>query len=39
MPSLEAYGIYVAKTAENAGLRYCNGENTVTFFGMILFCE
>ncbi len=39
MPSLEAYGVYVAQTAMNAGLRYCNGANTVTFFGMILFSE
>lgn len=39
LPSLEAYGIFVSETAENAGLNYINGTNTVTYFGMILFGE
>ena len=37
MGSLEAYGIDVYRTAANAGLPYTNGENTITYFGLILF--
>lgn len=37
MASLEAYGMDVYKTATNAGLKYTNGQNTVTYFGMVLF--
>ena len=37
MPSLEGYGVDVYNTAAHAGLRYINGVNTVTYFGMILF--
>jgi len=36
-PSMEAYGIYVAPTAERCGMKYINGANTVTYFSMILF--
>lgn len=36
LPSLEAYGINVHHTAENAGLKYINGANTVTYFGLVL---
>jgi predicted metal-binding protein len=35
--SLEAYGMYVSKIAEQGGMKYINGQNTVTYFGMILF--
>ncbi len=37
LPSMEACGIFVSETAKNAGLKYINGENTVTYFGMLLF--
>ena len=37
IPSLESAGIFVAQTAQNAGMNYINGENTVTYFGMVLF--
>lgn len=39
LPSLEAYGIDVYHTALNASLRYINGTNTVTYFGMVLLKE
>ncbi len=35
--SLEACGIDVSQTAKLAGLRYINGENTVTYFGIVLY--
>ena len=37
--SLEAYGMDVYKTACSAGLKYVNGPNTITYFGMVLFAE
>ena len=37
--SLEGYGVNVHATAENVGLKYINGQNTVTYFGMILLKE
>lgn len=37
MPSLEAYGVNVSKLAESAGMKYINGQNTVTYFGAVLF--
>ena len=37
LPSLEGYGVDVYQTVRNTGLRYINGVNTVTYFGMILF--
>ena len=37
IPSLEAYGIAVSELAEKSGLKYINGENTVTYFGGVLF--
>lgn len=37
LPSLSAYGIDVCKTCEGTSLMYVNGENTITYFGMILF--
>ena len=37
MSSLEAYGINVSKLAKQCGMHYINGENTVTYFGAVLF--
>lgn len=37
LPSLEAYGIHVCALVEKCGLRYSNGEDTVTYFGAVLF--
>ena len=37
LSSLESYGIDVYNTARGTSLRYINGQNTVTFFGLILF--
>ena len=34
---IEACGINVMQTSVQAGFKYINGQNTVTFFGMILF--
>jgi len=36
-PSLEGFGILVSDLAKSAGIRYINGTNTVTYFGMICF--
>lgn len=35
--SIEGYGIIVSDLAKQAGLSYNNGENTVTYFGALLF--
>jgi predicted metal-binding protein len=37
LASLESYGVDVYHTSSRAGLKYTNGENTVTYFGMLLF--
>jgi predicted metal-binding protein len=37
--SIEAAGIDVTRLSRSAGLTYNNGENTVTYFSMILFNE
>ena len=37
MPSLEAYGINVSSLARAADMKYINGQNTVTYFGAVLF--
>ena len=39
MPSLETYGIDVSELAASSGMKYINGQNTVTYFGALLFCE
>lgn len=40
LASLESCGVDVYRTAKDTALRYINGENTVTYFGMVLFgCE
>lgn len=35
--SLEGYGFIVSELAKEAGIRYTNGTNTVTYFGALLF--
>ncbi|MEG0049216.1 MAG: DUF2284 domain-containing protein [Clostridia bacterium] len=37
LPSLESYGIDVYSTTSRTALQYINGQNTVTYFGMVLF--
>ena len=37
IPSLEAYGVNVSKLAPAAGMKYINGQNTVTYFGAVFF--
>lgn len=37
MSSLEAYGMSVSQLAEFCGMKYINGQDTVTYFGAILF--
>ena len=37
MPSLEAYGVNVSQLAKAADMNYINGQNTVTYFGAVLF--
>lgn len=37
MASLETYGIDVTQLAKAAGMKYINGQNTVTYFGAVLF--
>ena len=36
LSSLEAYGINVSVLAPQAGMKYINGVNTVTYFGAVL---
>jgi predicted metal-binding protein len=38
-PSIEAAGINVTELSRAGGIRYNNGENTVTYFSMILYNE
>ena len=35
--SIEGYGFQIYELAKAAGIKYNNGENTVTFFGGLLF--
>jgi predicted metal-binding protein len=35
--AIEGYGIFVSKLAQQAGINYINGQNTVTFFGALLY--
>lgn len=37
MSSMEAYGIDVYNTCKPTDLKYINGQNTVTYFGIVLF--
>ncbi len=39
LPSLEGYGIDVYHTCKDTPLNYINGQNTVTYFGMVLYRE
>jgi len=39
MPSLEAYGVNVYQTTKSTALKYINGQNTVTYFGVVLYCK
>ncbi|MGD9212604.1 MAG: DUF2284 domain-containing protein [Desulfobacteraceae bacterium] len=36
-PSVEACGINVVQLSQKVNMKYYNGKNTVTYFGMILF--
>ena len=37
LPPMEGYGIDVYQTTRPTELKYINGQNTVTFFGIVLF--
>lgn len=37
--SLEAHGVNVSELAKVSGMKYINGQNTVTYFGAMLFNE
>ena len=37
LSSLEAYGINVSATVKSTSMKYINGVNTVTYFGVVLF--
>ena len=37
LPPMEGYGIDVYQTVKPTDLRYTNGQNTVTFFGIVLY--
>ena len=39
MSSMEGYGIDVYTTTKSTDLKYINGQNTVTYFGIVLFTE
>ena len=39
MASIESYGMDVSGTAKNTILKYINGADTVTYFGMVLYHE
>ena len=39
LASLEAYGVAVSQLAPRVGMKYINGVNTVTYFGMCLFFD
>ena len=39
LPSLESYGVDVYQTTKDTDLKYINGQDTVTFFSMVLFTE
>ena len=36
-PSIEGFGFIVSELAQQAGIKYNNGPNTVTFFGAVLY--
>ena len=39
LPPMEGAGIDVYKTTKSTDLKYINGANTVTFFGLLLYKE
>lgn len=39
MASLETYGVAVSELAETCGMKYVNGQNTVTYFGVFFYQE
>lgn len=39
LPSVESCGVDVYQSVKDTSLRYINGQNTVTYFGMVLFTE
>ena len=39
LASLESYGVNVYLTSQHAGLKYINGQDTVTYFGMVMWME
>ena len=39
LASLEAYCISVSDLAASCGMKYINGQNTVTYFGAVMFNE
>lgn len=39
LPPMEGYGVDVYQTTRHTDLKYINEQNTVTYFGMILFKE
>ena len=39
LSSVEGYGVDVYNTTKDTPLQYINGQNTVTYFGMVLFEE
>lgn len=39
LPPMEGYGIDVYNTTSSTDLKYINGTNTVTYFGLVLFQE
>ena len=39
LSSIEAYGVDVYNTTKGTELKYINGQDTVTYFGMVLFEE
>ena len=39
MSSVEGYGIDVYNTTATTELKYINGQNTVTYFGLVLFSD
>ena len=39
LASLESYGMDVYQTTRSTGMKYINGANTVTYFGMVLYSD
>lgn len=37
LPAMEGWGVDVYNTTKETDLKYINGQNTVTYFGMLLF--